>query len=169
MAPAPTGTAFCIARPRVRSRRAVSLTLRLPAAASAEYSPSEWPATKAASRPTEKPASVSSTRSVAIETAIRAGWAFSVSWRVSAGPSQMMAVSFSPSAESTSSNTARAAGKASARALPMPTAWEPCPGNVNAAVIGAPSFEWGRKTLTKAGMSSRGAESPGLAEARIGL
>ncbi len=139
MAPAPTGTAFCIARPRVRSRRAVSLTLRLPAAASAEYSPSEWPATKAASRPTEKPASVSSTRSVAIETAIRAGWAFSVSWRVSAGPSQMMAVSFSPSAESTSSNTARAAGKASARALPMPTAWEPCPGNVNAAVIGAPS------------------------------
>ena len=28
--------------------------LRLPAAASAEYSPSEWPATKAASRPTEK-------------------------------------------------------------------------------------------------------------------
>jgi hypothetical protein len=46
--------------------------------------------------------------------------------------------------------------------LPIPTAWEPCPGNVNAAVIGAPSFEWGRKTLTKAGMSSRGAESRGL-------
>src|SRR5436190_10658929 len=77
----------------------------------------------------------------------------------------MIAVSFSPSAASTSSNTARAAGKASARALPMPTEWEPCPGNVNAAVIGAPSFEWGRKTLTKAGMSSRGAESPGLAQA----
>jgi len=32
------------------------------AAASAEYSPSEWPATKAASRPTEKPASLSKTR-----------------------------------------------------------------------------------------------------------
>ena len=73
----------------------------------------------------------------------------------------MIADSFSPSAESTSSNTARAAGKASARALPMPTAWEPCPGNVNAAVIGAPSLEWGRKTLTEAGMSSRGAGSAG--------
>src|SRR5437879_5914891 len=35
MAPTPTGTAFCMARPRVRSRRALSLTLRLPAAASA--------------------------------------------------------------------------------------------------------------------------------------
>ena len=62
MAPAPTGTAFCIASPRVRSSRAVSAMVRLPAAASAEYSPSECPATKAASRPTEKPASVSSTR-----------------------------------------------------------------------------------------------------------
>ena len=135
MAPTPTGTAFCMARPRVRSSRAVSPMLRLPAAASAEYSPSECPATKAASRPTEKPASVSSTRMAASETAIRAGWAFSVSCRVSAGPSQMMPVSFSPSAASTSSNTARAAGKASASALPMPTAWEPCPGKVNAAVI----------------------------------
>jgi len=122
----------------MRSRRAVSLILRLPAAASAEYSPSECPATKAASLPTVKPASLSSTRKVAIETAIRAGCAFSVSCNVSAGPPQMVAVSFSDSAASTSSNTARAAGKASASALPMPTACEPCPGKVNAAVIGAP-------------------------------
>ena len=78
------------------------------------------------------------TRKVANETAISAGWAFSVSCRVSAGPSQMMAVSFSPSAASTSSKTARAAGNASARALPMPTAWDPCPGKVNAAVINTP-------------------------------
>jgi hypothetical protein len=138
MAPAPTGTAFCIASPRVRSSRAVSETLRLPAAASAEYSPSEWPATKAASLATENPASLSSTRKVAIDTAISAGCAFSVSCRVSPGPSQMTEVSFSPSAASTSSNTARAAGNASASALPMPTACDPCPGNVNAAVIGAP-------------------------------
>ena len=34
----------------MRSSRAVSEMVRLPAAASAEYSPSEWPATKAASR-----------------------------------------------------------------------------------------------------------------------
>src|SRR5437660_674772 len=130
-----------MASPRMRSRRALSATLRLPAAASAEYSPSECPATNLASRPTEKPASVSSTRKVASETAISAGWAFSVSCNISAGPSQMIAVSLSPSAASISSNTARADGKASARPLPMPTIWEPCPGKVNAAVIGAPSSD----------------------------
>ena len=45
MAPSPTGTAACMAWPRSRSRRAASPIERLPAAASAEYSPSEWPAT----------------------------------------------------------------------------------------------------------------------------
>src|SRR5262245_30351334 len=163
MAPTPTGTAFCMASPRVRSSRAVSEMLKAPAAASAEYSPSEGPATKAASRPTEKPASLPSTRSLAIETAISAGWAFSVSCRVSAGPSQIVAVSFSPSAASTSSNTAFAAGKASASALPMPTPWEPCPGKVNAAVIGAPrtcrnASSLGRKTPLTAVLSSYPAE-----------
>ena len=39
------GTADCIARPRVLRRRAASPIEKLPAAASAEYSPSEWPAT----------------------------------------------------------------------------------------------------------------------------
>jgi hypothetical protein len=38
---------------------------------------------------------------VAIDTAISAGCAFSVSVSVSAGPFQMMSVSFSPSAAST--------------------------------------------------------------------
>src|ERR1700759_5656230 len=138
IAPTPTGTAFCIASPRVRHNRAASEIDKPPAAASAEYSPSECPATKAASRATEKPASLSSTRKVAIETAISAGCAFSVSCSFSAGPSQIVAVSFSPSAASPSSNTARAAGKASAKALPMPTACDPWPGKVNAAVIGDP-------------------------------
>ena len=41
MAPWPTGTAACMARPLVLSRRAVSARLKAPAAASAEYSPSE--------------------------------------------------------------------------------------------------------------------------------
>ena len=45
MAPAPTGTAFCMARPRIRNSRALSAMLSDPAAASAEYSPSECPAT----------------------------------------------------------------------------------------------------------------------------
>ena len=73
----------------------------------------------------------------------------------------MMAVSFSPSAASTSSNTALAAGKVSASALPIPTAWEPCPGKVNAAVIGAPesrckSPKFGRKTPMRVALSSAG-------------
>src|SRR5205807_3655166 len=41
---------------------------RLPAAASAEYSPSEWPATKAASRPTENPASASDRKSTRLNS-----------------------------------------------------------------------------------------------------
>ena len=88
MAPTPTGTAFCMARPRIRNSRAASAIESDCAAASAEYSPSEWPATKAASRARFKPASASSTRMAASETAINAGWAFSVSVSVSAGPSK---------------------------------------------------------------------------------
>ena len=75
--PRPTGTASCIARPRSRSSRAVSPRLIAPAAQSAEYSPSECPATKAA-RSMPNP-SASSARSAAIEVAISAGCAFSVS------------------------------------------------------------------------------------------
>ena len=119
----------------MRNSRAVSETVSDPAAASAEYSPSEWPATNAASRARSRPASLSSTRIAASETAIRAGWAFSVSVSRSAGPSHMTAVSFSPSASSTSANTLRAAVKLSASALPMPTAWLPWPGKTNAIDI----------------------------------
>ena len=79
-----------------------------PAAQSAEYSPSECPATKAAD-PTATP-SASSARIAAIEVAISAGWAFLVSVSSSWLPSQISADSFSPSAASTSSKTARAAG-----------------------------------------------------------
>ena len=50
IAPSPTGTAFCMALPRMRNRRAASPMVKAPAAASAEYSPSEWPATHLASR-----------------------------------------------------------------------------------------------------------------------
>jgi hypothetical protein len=45
MAPTPTGTAACMALPRMRRSRAVSASEKVPAAQSAEYSPSEWPAT----------------------------------------------------------------------------------------------------------------------------
>jgi len=40
----PGGVAFCIASPRRRSRRAAVATSKAPAAVSALYSPSEWPA-----------------------------------------------------------------------------------------------------------------------------
>ena len=63
MAPSPTGTAFCMAWPRRRSSRAASASVNAPAAASAEYSPSEWPATNWPSLARSTPASASSTRS----------------------------------------------------------------------------------------------------------
>ena len=88
-------------------------------------------------------------------TAISAGWAFSVRVSVSAGPSQMIADSFSPSASSTSAKTARASGKASASALPMPTAWLPWPGKVNATVI-----RLARRTGSASSFRRRGAFQP---------
>ena len=81
------------------------------AAASAAYSPTEWPATNLASRARSTPASVSSTRRTASDTATSAGCAFSVSVTLSAGPSHITVLSLSPSAASTSSNTCRAAAK----------------------------------------------------------
>ena len=66
--------------------------------------------------------SASSARISAIEVAISAGCAFCVSASRSSGPSRISALSFSPSASSTSSNTARAAGYAAAAERPMPTA-----------------------------------------------
>ncbi len=109
---------------RIRGRamqKAVPVGVGAMAAASAEYSPSEWPATKAASRPRSMPASASSTRSAASETAMSAGCAFAVRVSVSGGPFQIVSLSFSPSAASTSSKTRRAATKVSASPLPMPT------------------------------------------------
>ena len=124
---------------------------RLPAAASAEYSPSEWPATKAACCFRSSPASASSTRIAARLTAIRAGWVLAVRVSSSAGPSHMRAESFWDRASSTSSNTALACGKASARALPMPTAWLPWPGKMNARFIRNGSLDSSNSRGTRTG------------------
>ena len=102
IAPTPGATAFCIASPRSRSRRAVSGKLSDPAAASAEYSPRLCPATKAAFSASRKPPSCSSTLSTARLKAMIAGWAFAVSVRVGSGPSNMMRDRDCPSASSTS-------------------------------------------------------------------
>ena len=104
-----------------------------PAAQSAEYSPSEWPATNLASRDRSRPASFSSTRTAASETAISAGWALAVRVSSASGPLEDHAgYSDCASAASTSSNTARASRKLSASALPMPTVCDPCPGKMKA-------------------------------------
>ena len=136
MAPTPTGTAFCMAWPRVRNSRAASAMVKAPAAASAEYSPSEWPATNCASRARSRPASASSTRMAASETAISAGWAFSVSVSVSAGPSKMMALSLlAERLVDLGEHLRGPARNSSASALPMPTVWLPCPGNTKATAM----------------------------------
>ena len=132
IAPAPGATAFCIACPRRRRSRAASAKENAPVAASALYSPRECPATSADFCRKVKPPSVSSTRSTAIDIAMSAGWVFSVKVRASAGPSNISCESFCFSASSTSWNTSRAAGKASARARPMPTVWLPWPGKMKA-------------------------------------
>ena len=76
-------------------------------------------------RRSSKPASVSSARSAAMLAAISAGCALAVSVSSASGPSNMSWERFCDSAASTRSNTSRAAGNASARALPMPTACDP--------------------------------------------
>src|SRR5690606_19495988 len=78
-----------------------------------------------------------STRIAASETAISAGCALAVNVSSSSGPSHIKADRFCSSASSTSANTARASGKASARSLPIPTAWLPWPGKVKAIVMTA--------------------------------
>ena len=109
MAPCPTGTATCIEVPRSFSSRAASAIENASAAASAEYSPSECPATNFTLSLSFRPFSLSRTRMTARDTAISAGCAFSVRVSASAGPLNMMSESFCPSAASTSSNTSRAA------------------------------------------------------------
>ena len=51
IAPVPTGTASCIACARKRTSGAASASVSAPAATSAVYSPSEWPASTAGSGP----------------------------------------------------------------------------------------------------------------------
>src|SRR6266851_3988952 len=64
--------------------------------------------------------------------ASKAGCAFSVSISSPSGPSNISRERCVDSASSTSSNSRRAAGNASASARPMPGVCEPCPGNTNA-------------------------------------
>ncbi len=138
MAPMPTGTAACIERPRSLSSLAVVAMSKAPTALSAVYSPRLWPATASALSRIETLPSRSSTRSTASALAMIAGWAFSVSVSSASGPSLIMRNRFCPSASSTSPKISRATGEAAASAAPMPTAWLPCPGKMNARMASYP-------------------------------
>ena len=103
----------------------MSVSENAPAAHSALYSPSEWPATHSALSASTIPKSFSSTRAVATELAMIAGCALAVMVSSLSGPSFINADSFCLSASSTSSNTSRACALASASSTPMPTFWLP--------------------------------------------
>ena len=133
--PTPTGTAACIAWPRILSSFAVFGSPKEPAAHKAEYSPRLWPATNCAALRRSTPPSLVSTANTATAWAMIAACAFSVSLSSSSGPSLISLKRCWFSASSTSPNTSRAAALASARPEPMPTAWLPCPGKRNARMV----------------------------------
>src|SRR5215472_7506121 len=135
IAPSPTGTACCIARPRNFNKRAASASVSAPVAARAVYSPSECPATSLAWRARSSRASCSRMRIIAMLAAMIAGCAFSVSVRSLSGPCHITRDRRCESASSTSSKTALAGVNASANTFPMPIAWLPCPGKMNARVM----------------------------------
>src|SRR5438445_2271156 len=84
------------------------------------------------------PASFSSARCAAMETARIAGCVLAVLRSSSSGPSNKSCRRPPPSAASASSRAARASGKICASAWPMPTACEPCPGKTNATGMSPP-------------------------------
>ena len=120
MAPTPTGTATCMARPRSRTVATAAPKVRAPAATRALYSPREWPATKSGlGRRAPK------ARTTMVLWVRMAGWVCSVSFSWSSGPWAISAERGNPRTSSASWSTAWAAGSAAARSTPMPTAWEP--------------------------------------------
>ena len=122
MPPTPAGTAACIAFPRMRTRRTASENPRLPAATSAEYSPREWPA---ATRGWTWGRSLARTRRRATDRVKIAGCAFSVSVRVSMGPSLIKEARSSPRASLASSKVESATSWSAHKPTPIPTYWLP--------------------------------------------
>ena len=85
MAPSPAGTASCMNLPRRCTRRTASARRSAPAATSAEYSPSECPATHAGAQVGLRAASA---RRAAMLVVRIAGWVLAVSVSSSSGPSK---------------------------------------------------------------------------------
>src|SRR5689334_3682880 len=130
IAPVPTGTASCMNSPRLRTICAASRSDSAPAVTSAEYSPRLCPPASAGVSPRSAQAAAAATLAVRI-----AGCVFAVRASSASGPSNITRRRSKPSAALASSKTARAAAEASWKALPMPTACEPCPGKRKAITI----------------------------------
>ena len=132
--PFPTGTACCIAFPRMRKRRVVAARLYTPVVQRAEYSPKECPATKSVFFTKSKPISFPRTRITAMLTAIKAGWVLWVSLRSASSPENIKAESFWPRTSSTSWKTSLALKNVSLSSRPIPIYWEPWPGKTKAFI-----------------------------------
>jgi hypothetical protein len=138
MAPCPTGTAFCMASPRVRSRRAASVMLKAAGRCQRRIFAERMAGDEGGVALQIEPGlGLQHAHHGEADTAISAGWALAVRVQRLGRPIPHHSVeSFWESAASTSSNTAFG-GKGLGEALPMPTIWEPWPGKMNAVVIGA--------------------------------
>ena len=130
IAPSPSGTAACIARPRRWTKRTASVNDSAPAQHKAEYSPRLWPAMAAGlGPPCARQRSQSATLAVRI-----AGCVSSVRFSVASGPELTSSQSGWLIASPASSKRSLIAAFALAWSASMPTAWEPCPGKTIASV-----------------------------------
>ena len=134
IAPSPKEIAFCILLPLNLSTLATSLTSRHPVAAKAVYSPKECPAQEFISFKSILN-SFFKTSNIAIETAMIAGWAFSVIVNFSMGPSNISFDKFIEMLSFMFSNTSLATVKFSYKSFPIPTLWDPCPGKIKLLLI----------------------------------
>ena len=121
--------AACMSLLRTLTRYAVSATVSTPAAVSAVYSPRLWPAISTGRGIASAPSFSSIALMQARLTAMMAGCALTVCLRSSSGPLNRVSVSDLPSASSTSSKIALAAGDSLYSSRPIPTACAPWPGN----------------------------------------
>ena len=130
IAPSPTGTACCIAWPRSFSSFAVVARSNEPAAHSAEYSPRLWPATKlATSARSNAPSSREHRDRMRHDRRLRILGELELVLRPLAHqPEQVLAERLVDFVEHVRARP----GSRRASAAPMPTAWLPCPGKMNA-------------------------------------
>ena len=124
MVPGRVFPATCMACPRTLTTRKPSSTRMTPAATSAASSPTLCPATRSGCSPR-----LLSTSRAAMLWAKIAGCVTAVCLSDSAGPLKQNDLMSMSSTSSTRSKILCASGAVLYRSCPMPTNWEPCPGN----------------------------------------